>query len=279
MELIAQNLSDLLSSFRWADALDILIVAALIYYILLWLRGTRAEQLLRGIVLIIFIYAMGKLLNLYTINWLFEKFAAVIMILLIIVFQPELRRTLERFGRNRMLGILGFSPMPHGSWFVRQLIRAVENLAEGKIGAIVVIEKTSGLTEVVESGVRVDARLNAELILSIFSQKSPLHDGALIIQGDRIVAAGCLLPLSENNLLDRRLGTRHRAAVGLSEQSDAFIIVVSEKTGIISIAENGYLTRFLTREMLEEKIFSLYKFQPKKIELKPWKSWVKIEKK
>jgi len=265
---------------RWIDLADILIVAALFYYILLWLRGTRAIPLIRGLIVILLIYLAGRLLDLYTINWLFDKFVAVIAVMLVILFQPELRRTLERFGRGRLLGTLGFAPTPHGSFYVRNIVRAVETLSEGKIGSLIVLEKVTGLTEYLESGVRLDAMLSAELLVSIFNPKSPLHDGAVIIQGDRINAASCLLPLSESRLLDKRLGTRHRAAVGISELSDALVIVVSEKSGVISLAENGFLTRFLTKDQLEEKLFSLYKVEKVRTEhfpfkFKPFKLWKK----
>ena len=260
-------------TLRWIDFVDIVIVAILFYYVLLWLQGTRAIPLIRGLVVILLIYLGGRLLGLYTINWLFDKFAAVIVIMLVILFQPELRRTLERFGRGKLLGTLGFAPAPHGSFYVRSVVRAVEQLSEGKIGALIVLERVTGLTEYLESGVRLDAMLSAELLVSIFNPKSPLHDGAVAIQGDRVLAASCLLPLSESRLLDKRLGTRHRAAVGISELSDSLVIVVSEKTGIISLAENGYLTRYLTKDQLEEKLFSLYKVEKMKVELFPFKSW------
>ncbi len=265
---------------RWIDIIDILIVATLFYYILLWLRGTRAIPLIRGLIVILLVYLAGRLLDLYTINWLFDKFVAVIAVMLVILFQPELRRTLERFGRGRLLGTLGFAPTPHGSFYVRNIVRAVETLSENKIGALIVLEKVTGLTEYLESGVRLDAMLSAELLVSIFNPKSPLHDGAVVVQGDRINAASCLLPLSESRLLDKRLGTRHRAAVGISELSDALVIVVSEKTGVISLAENGFLTRFLTKDQLEEKLFSLYKVEKVRTEhlpfkFKPFKLWKK----
>jgi diadenylate cyclase len=195
--------------------------------------------------------------------------------MLVILFQPELRRTLERFGRGRLLGTLGFAPAPHGSFYVRNIVRAVEQLSENKIGALIVLEKVTGLTEYLESGVKVDAALSAELLVTIFNPKSPLHDGAVIIQGERVLAASSLLPLSESRLLDKRLGTRHRAAVGISELSDALVIVVSEKSGIISLAENGFLTRYLTKDQLEEKLFSLYRVEKVKKtgEILPFKTW------
>ncbi len=258
---------------RWIDFIDIAIVAVLLYYILLWLRGTRAVPLIRGILVILLIYLGGRLLNLYTLNWIFDRVLAVIAIMLVIIFQPELRRTLERFGRGKVLGKLGFTPTPHGSFYVRHVVRSVEQLAENKTGALIVIERASGLSEYLESGVRLDAMLSAELLVSLFNPKSPLHDGAIVIQGDRVLAASVLLPLSESRLLDKRLGTRHRAAVGISELTDALVIVVSEKTGIISLAENGYLTRYMTRDQLEERLFSLYKVEKVKTDIFPFKSW------
>lgn len=260
---------------RWIDLVDISIVAVIFYYILLWLQGTRGLSLIRGILLILLVYVTGKFFGLYTINWLFDRFAAIIALMLIILFQPELRRMLERFGRGKFMGVLGVVSTSHGSLYVRHIVRAVEQLAEEKTGALIIIEKLTGLNEYLESGVRMDAVISTELMLSIFNAKSPLHDGAVIIQGERILAAGCLLPISENRLLDKRLGTRHRAAVGVSEVSDALAIVVSEKTGIISFAENGYLTRYLTKDLLEEKLFSLYKVEKAKNGLFRWKIWKK----
>lgn len=258
-------------TIRWLDLLDISIVSILLYYILLWLRGTRALTLLRGVIFVLIIYICARFMGLYTINWLFEKFAAVLLIMVIILFQPELRRTLERLGRGRLFkGVVFGIRAPAGSFFVRSLVRSVEQLSEDKIGAIIVLERNTGLNEYLESGIRMDALISAELLFSIFQTKSPLHDGAVIIQGDRVLASSCLLPLSESRLLDKRLGTRHRAAVGLSEVSDAIIIVVSETTGTISMAENGYLTRFLTKEMLEEKLFSMHREHKFDFNL-PWK--------
>ncbi|HTY13481.1 MAG TPA: diadenylate cyclase CdaA [Candidatus Omnitrophota bacterium] len=256
---------------RWLlDMLDIAVVAVILYYIILWLRGTQAANLLRGLILLISLYLAAKLLGLATLNWLFDKFSAAILVLLIIVFQPELRRTLERLGRGGFIRRIGIVPQT-STWFIRSLVRSIEWMAENRVGAIIVIEKNSGLSEYIESGTRIDALISSELITSVFDRSSPLHDGAIIIQGERIVAAGCLLPLSESKLLDKRLGTRHRAAVGLSEISDALAIVVSESSGTISIAENGYLSRFVTREMLEERLFSMYREMFPKMELRlPW---------
>ncbi|OGC35508.1 TIGR00159 family protein [candidate division WOR-1 bacterium RIFOXYC2_FULL_37_10] len=256
---------------RWfLDILDISIVTIFLYYMLVWLKGTRAANLIRGIIILLLAFATARVLGLSTINWFFEKFAAAILVVLIIVFQPELRRALEQLGRGRFVARLGFTPQP-SSWFIRTLVRAIEQLSEEKIGALIVLERNTGLNEYIESGTKIEGALSQQLLTLIFNQKSSLHDGAVIIHGDRILAAACLLPLSESRLLDKRLGTRHRAAVGLSEITDAIVLVISEMNGIISIAENGYLTRFLTREMLEEKLFSLYREQYSKIDINlPW---------
>src|SRR3989339_329635 len=256
--------------FRWVDLIDIFTVTVFIYYSLLWLQGTRAMTLIRGLIFLIFVYATGRFIGLYTINWLFEKFAPAIAVMLVVLFQPELRRTLERFGRGRLLGLFSLAPVREGSYYVRSVVRAVEQLAEEKIGALIVIERMMGMTEHLESGVRLDAYLSTELLLSIFEPRSPLHDGAGIVQGERIISASCLLPISDSRLLDHRLGTRHRAAVGLSEVSDALVIVVSEKTGIISVAENGNLIRHLTSELLEEKLFSIYRMEKSRLDLFGW---------
>lgn len=256
---------------RWLDLLDVLIVAVFLYQILLWLKGTAGMQLLRGLIIIFIVYMLGKQLELRTVEWLLEKFITVLLILIIIVFQPELRRGLEKLGRGRFWLRLNGWRSGEGSKFVKELIDTIMYCSENTTGALIVLERNTGLNDYLESGIMIDAPLSTELLLSIFNKNSPLHDGAVIIQHDRIAAAGCLLPLSESRLLDKNLGTRHRAAVGTSEQTDAFVIVVSEKDGAVSIAENGYLTRYLTRELLEEKLFNAYTLKTKKIELFPWK--------
>ncbi|NQU18173.1 MAG: DNA integrity scanning protein DisA nucleotide-binding domain protein [Candidatus Saganbacteria bacterium] len=181
----------------WLDVLDIFIVSILLYYILLWLRGTRALTLLRGVVFILIIYIAARFIKLLTITWLFEKFAAVLLIMAIILFQPELRRTLERLGRGRLFkGMIFGVHTPASSFFVRALVRSVEQLSEDKTGALIVIERNTGLNEYLESGIRMDALISAELLYSIFHTKSPLHDGAVIVQGERILGpvVFCLFP-------------------------------------------------------------------------------------
>lgn len=257
--------------FSFADLVDLAVVAVSLYYMYIWLKGTRALSLIRGLFVVLAIYFCGQLFHLRMINWFFDRFMAVVAVMMVVLFQPELRRTLERFGRGRLLSRLGLVSMPQGTFYVRSVVRAAEQMSEAKMGALIVLEKSTGLTEYLESGVRLDAMVSAELLISIFNPKGLLHDGAVIIQGDRILAASCLLPLSESRLLDSRLGTRHRAAVGISELSDALCVIVSEKSGIISLAENGFLTRYLTKDQLEEKLFSLYRVEKVKTVVFPWK--------
>ncbi len=248
----------------WIDVLDILIVAALLYQVFLWLKGTAGIELLKGLLIIFVVYFLAQQIGFRTLNWLLEKFVTVILIIVIIVFQPELRRALEKIGRGRLFGgVIGNAATKHSA-VVRQIIDAAEKCAEEKIGGLIVIERTTGLNEFLESGVRIDAHVSEELLITLLTKGTPLHDGAIIIQVDRIVAAGCLLPLSESKTIDRRLGTRHRAGVGMSEHSDALVVIISEQTGTISVAENGAINRFLSKEALEEKLFEIYKPQSKK---------------
>jgi len=247
---------ELLLGFRLLDLLDIVVVSFFVYYVLLWFKGSRALQLIKGFSFIVVLFILSHILHLYTIQWLMEKLAAIIFLMLIIVFQPELRLALEKLGRQSFISAFIVAKKGQEISFISQIIRAVEMLASKKTGALIVLEGITGLNEYLESGLKLDARISYDLILSVFQKAAPIHDGAMIIQGDRIAGVSCLLPLSESKFIDQRLGTRHRAALGLSEISDAKIIIVSEETGIISLAENGILARYLTRESLEERLLS-----------------------
>jgi diadenylate cyclase len=251
---------------RWLDCLDIALVAFVIYQVLCWFKGTKAMQLTKGLLLLLGVYLGSRLLGLTTINWLLEELATILLIAIIIVFQPELRRMLERIGRGHFVSRFVFST-PQGLGIINILLKAVDELSSEKLGSLIVIERETGLDEHIESGVEIDAKVSPELLLTIFMKGTPLHDGAVIIEGNRLVAAGCLLPLSDSRLLDTRLGTRHRAAIGLTEQTDCIAIVTSEETGIISIAENGLLTRYLKKQDLERKLLSVY--QSSQVSTKP----------
>ncbi len=252
------------SGLQWIDVVDILIVAFLLYQIFVWLKGTAGMQLLKGLFILFIVYFTSQQLGLRTLNWLMDRFMTIILIIIIIVFQPELRRALERLGRGKLFSRVGLSFGTKGSTIVRQVIDAVELCSQDKIGALIVIERGTGLNDHLESGVKIDSQVSEELLISILTKGTPLHDGAIVIQGDRIAAAGCLLPLSDSKLLERKLGTRHRAAIGMSEHSDALVIIVSEETGTISVADNGKISRYLTKENLEELLFDVYKTDRKK---------------
>jgi diadenylate cyclase len=239
------------------DIIDILIVAVIVYQILLWFKGARTRQLLRGIGLLFTLYVVSQIIGLTAIDWLLKKLTAIIVITLIIVFQPELRKALERLGRGKLFNIFFPESGKHLGSF-SHIIKAVEELAKNKTGALIVIETGNDLTEFLESGIKIDSKITTELLVSIFNKYSPLHDGAVVIQGDRLTASSCLLPLSVNPSIEVRLGTRHRAALGMAENTDAIVIVVSEETGQISLAMDGILRRSLTREALEEKLLDVY---------------------
>ena len=233
------------------SALDILIIAISIYYLLKLLRGTRAVQMLVAIVLLVFFYRGAQWARLEMVEWLLTTLLPYVAIALIVLFQPEIRRALSRFGRN--LSLMNFaSHNPKASY--DDIVMAAEYFSQNRIGALMVVERQAGLRTYIESGIPLDAKLSYDLLLSIFQPGSPLHDGAVIIEGSRVAAAGCFLPLSLNPMISKQLGTRHRAAIGITEDSDAVVVLVSEETGSISLASAGTIDTNLTLEELSDRL-------------------------
>lgn len=249
------------SDYRWIwDTLDIAIVSYALYRLLLLIRGTRAVQLVRGIVVLIVAGVVARWLQLTTVMYVLNYAQMALVVAVPIVFQPELRRALEQLGRGRL-----FSPAPSYlpeielSKVVAEVAGACDVLARNKIGALLVVERETGLKDIAETGTIVDGLVSSAFLINLFVPNAPLHDGAAIIRANRVVAAGCFLPLTENPNLSKELGTRHRAAVGLSEQSDALVIVVSEETGTISLANSGKLIRHLDDATLRDMLTNLVK--------------------
>jgi diadenylate cyclase len=231
------------------DLLQILLVAAAVYYVLRLLASTRALQMLVGLLLLALVYFAARVVGLSLIQYILEKVFEYGAIAALIVFQPELRSALARLGQSRMLR---FFNRLEGRDVAEELIDAVERLSRGGTGAIIAVEREVGLDEYADTGTRIHAKVSADLIVSIFSPYGPLHDGALLIQGVTIIAAGVILPLTQFPVADRYLGTRHRAAIGLSEETDAVVIVVSEETSKISVAQHGQLERGVALDRLRQ---------------------------
>ncbi len=224
------------------DILDIIIVSFLFYRLFLLIRGTRAAQMFIGLFILIVISFVARWLNLNALNWLLSSLKTVWVVAFVILFQPELRRALSLLGQNR---IIGYFLKVEESSTLSEIVKACHQLTQNGLGAIIVLEKDVGLRNYIETGTPVDARVSAELLVTIFTTPSPLHDGAVIVEKNRIVAAGCILPLSQNPRLTKSLGTRHRAGLGLSEETDAVVIIASEETRTISLAVGGKLKRKL----------------------------------
>lgn len=241
----------ILSTVGPLDILDILIVAIILYKVYEMLQDTRAITLVKGLLVLLGITLVCNWMELHVISWLLQKTVTLIFVALPIVFQPELRRALEHLGQGRFLGNAALLDDEQARSVVHELVRAVRTLASTKTGALLVIERNMGLNDISATGIQIDGLITAEFLLNVFIPNTPLHDGAAVIRGNRLIAAGCLLPLTENRMLSTELGTRHRAAIGLSEQCDALIVVVSEETGTISIAENGHIMRHLDKETLQ----------------------------
>jgi diadenylate cyclase len=249
------QLQEVISHLGWGEIIDVAVMAFIIYQLLRLLRGTQGTQILVGLVLLAVVGVVASQFNLVLLSWLFKNAAFFILIAVIVMFQPELRRALDQLGRlgNIGLPLSGYSTSLY-SQAISEAIRAAERLSARRTGALIAFERDVGLEDYAATGVRINGEISAEFLQSIFYPNSPLHDGAVIVRGNRILAAGCLLPLPEEGAVRERLGTRHRAALGLSLASDALVLVVSEETGAISVIEEGKITRNLDSDGLRRVV-------------------------
>ncbi len=248
-------------SLQFKDVIDIFIVALLIYRILLLLQGTKALQMLAGLIIIILLYFFSETFELLTLNWILHTFMSSLLILIIIVFQDDIRKALAKIGTVPIARI-----QTEYSFGIEEVVKAVTKLAEKKIGALIVFEREISLRDYLEGAVLLDAKVSEELLISIFNPKSPLHDGAVVISGGKIVAAGVVLPLSTNPDIAKDLGTRHRAGIGITEVSDAVAVIVSEERGEISLAVGGKISRDVTPATLRKMLSQLLGFET----IQPW---------
>lgn len=250
---------NVISGIGIADIIDILIVAFVIYKLVGLILQTRAEQLLKGVIVLAVATLATDVLNLHTINWILKGTVALGAFAIVVVFQPELRRALEYLGRSKLVNApLSQMDKAKGKQITSSIVDAVEGFSRDRVGALIIFEKETALSDIMESGTVVDAEISEQLLGNIFYEGSPLHDGAVIIKDGRICAAGCVLPLTRNNNINKNLGTRHRAGIGITENSDALALIVSEETGIISMASDGQLTRFLDIKTVEKTLLNLY---------------------
>ena len=261
VEFISTNLQKFnMPDISWTDFVEIFVIAFLVYEILLWIKNTQAWSLMKGIAVIVIFLLVAELFEMTTILWIADKLFAVAATLIVVVFQPELRRALEQLGRNNFFSkILNFEQGKDDEGrfsdrTISEIIRACNEMAKVKTGALIVIEQNNSLSEIERTGIVVDGVVTSQLLINIFEHNTPLHDGAVIIRGDRVTAATCYLPLSDNLSLSKELGTRHRAGVGISEVTDSLTIIVSEETGRISIAYEGKLLRNVDSDTFRKKL-------------------------
>ena len=242
-----------LAEFRFQDFIDIVIITVIIYKIICWTVNTRAYQLLKGLAVLLVVMLLSALFNLYTVNYLLNTLLVSGIVVMVVLFQPELRRLLEQIGKGNFSRLIVPADAPDEvESMITATVSACADMSRTKTGALIVFERRERLGEIISTGTMVDAAPSAELIKNIFFKNSPLHDGAMIVRAGRVCAAGCVLPLSGNQSLSRDLGTRHRAAVGMSESADSVLVVVSEETGSISVAIGGMLKRHLSPDMLRK---------------------------
>ncbi len=259
---VIKAISSGFAQFTWLDALDIIIIFILLYKLIIWTKETRAYEVLKGIGLLFLCSVASQLLQLNTLSWLLDAFlkSGSIIIVLVVLFQPEFRRVLERLGRGgKSIGSALFDAATLSSVeMIQDVQRAILSMARRRVGALIVVEQKTGLGDIINTGTPVDGLLSGALLENIFEPNTPLHDGAVIVRGSRVAAAGCFLPLSDDMNLARELGTRHRAALGVSTVSDSVTIVVSEETGAISLARDGKLVRYIDAKALHDILEQLF---------------------
>ncbi|MCC5845303.1 MAG: diadenylate cyclase CdaA [Verrucomicrobia bacterium] len=255
---------------RLMEVIEVFLLWIIFYHLLKLLRGTRGAQVLSGLaVTLLGIYALTTFLELHKLNWIFRTFSVNLVLALVIIFQPEIRKALAELGRPGVLSGSG-GRQNLSKDIVEPLVQAVRDLSRKKIGALIAIEREIGLRSVEETGVSLDSRVTPDLLTSLFFPRSPLHDGGVVIRNDRLMAAGCVFPLSQKEELHRSLGTRHRAAIGITEETDAIVVVVSEETGTISLAYKGRLSRGLDEERLKRMLKSMLSRQTQRAEDTGW---------
>jgi len=249
---------DLFTQIRWQDLLDILLIAGGVYWIISLIRGTRAVQMLLGLVVVFLTYLASQYFELYTLNWVLDNFLSSILLVIVVLFQNDIRRALTEVGRGSLFGV-----GEHAVYglVLEEVTKAAVSLAGKRIGALIVLEREVGLNEYIEVGTRLDARVSKEILCSIFPTTSPLHDGAVVIQRGRITSAGCFLPLTTNPGVSKMFGTRHRAALGLTEETDAVVVVVSEEEGTVSLVREGRITRDLDAGALHAALQQLFTYE------------------
>lgn len=279
--ILERAMSYLSLQVSYTDIIEIIIISVLIYYMLVWIKDTRAWMLLRGILVILAFVLLAVIFEMNTIVWIADKLFSVAMLAVVVIFQPEMRKALENLGRKNIFANLfnfEFGKAENGKFSdktITELVKACYEMGKVKTGALIVVEDEIILTEYERTGIAVDGILTSQLLINIFEKNTPLHDGAVIVRGDRVVSATCYLPLTDSLTLSKDLGTRHRAAVGISEVSDSLTIVVSEETGKVSIALGGELYRNVDAEFLKNKLAYIQKREQDTSKIKSWRRRLK----
>lgn len=270
---VSFQLHGILSTVGILDIIDTLIVAVIFYKIYEMLQDTRAITLVKGLIILMVLTIVCNFLELHAFFWILQKALAFLFVALPIVFQPELRRGLEHIGQGRFLGPVVHMNDEEADQMIKEITKTASQLSKKKIGALMVFEREMGLNDISATGISIDGEVSYELLMNVFIPNTPLHDGAAVIRGKRLVAAACLLPLTESRNLSTELGTRHRAAIGLSEQCDALVLVVSEETGIISVADNGHIIRDLDADGLKRRLLPIFTTEKPGVQLKDVKEY------